>query len=182
MYYRYIVFIVLIIISLSACKKYSDIKGVHDPRLDSTFYCNDPEAVNYNWGFPGIPKDSVCFFPTDVFSGTYLFKDSIYTPANADSPALVISYTLNLYRLTKVNFRMTGFCSGGDSLHFTADRYYKAYGDTTALTGQTFCNILDTLSGTMTKDMTNDTTMYIDFTVVADTGTTFHRGTAFKQF
>jgi hypothetical protein len=182
MYYRNLLYIAFfVLVGLFSCKKYEDTKGVHDPRLDSTYYCNDPAAVNYNWGFPGIPKDSLCFYPTDVFSGTYLFKDSIYTPEGL-APVMILPLTLNMYKLTKTNLRVTGFCPSGDSLRFTVDRYYKAYGDTTVVSGQTFCNIVDTMSGTMTKYNTNDTILYVDFTVVSDTGTTYHRGTAYKQF
>src|ERR1043165_6289024 len=73
----------LIILSLAlvmgfafSCKKWQDPAPKEDPRLTRP-YCNDPEAVNYNWDFPGKPDNSVCFYPSDLFAGTYTFWDTV---------------------------------------------------------------------------------------------------------
>ncbi|PZF70844.1 hypothetical protein [Taibaiella soli] len=178
MSYRYIIIIILAVTGFLACKKYSDPQGQSDPRL-SRPYCNDPVAVNYNWDFPGTPNDSVCFYPSQVFSGTYSYQDSVYLPDN--SLAYVTPVTMHLWPLTRTNIRITGFCPNGDSLNFTATRYYTASNDTLLGLGVPICSNLDTLTGTLTKYQTNDTFMLVDFTVVSDTGTTYHRGTAYKQ-
>jgi len=62
--------------SILGCTKWTDTQNASDPRLTQK-YCNDPFAVNYNWGFPGIPDNSTCVFPSDVYVGTYVFHDSI---------------------------------------------------------------------------------------------------------
>jgi hypothetical protein len=55
--------------------------------------------------------------------------------------------------------------------------------DTTKAFGQPFCRILDTLSGTITKDRfdTTNTKIKFNWKVVSDTGTYYHKGTAVKQ-
>lgn len=178
MSYRYIIIILLTVTGFLACQKYSDPQGKSDPRLTRP-YCNDPVAVNYNWDFPGVPNDSVCFYPSQVFSGTYSFQDSIYLPDN--KLAEVVPVTMKLWALTRTNIGITGFCANGDSLHFTASRYYTAANDTLLGLGVPFCTSMDTLTGTLTKSQANDTIMVVDFMVVTDTGYTYHRGTAYKQ-
>jgi len=178
MSYRYIIIVILAVTGFLACKKYSDPQGQSDPRLTRP-YCNDPLAVNYNWDFPGVPNDSVCFYPSQVFSGTYSYLDSIYLPDN--TLARVTPVTMHLWPATEKDIRITGFCPNGDSLYFTATKYYTAYTDTLLGNGVSFCTSMDTLVGTLTKRQTNDTIMLVDFTVVTDTGTTYHRGTAYKQ-
>jgi hypothetical protein len=84
-----------------------------------------------------------------------------------------------------------GFCGPTDSLRFTSERTgLNASADTTIQAtdttlgfGQYFCRIQDTLSGSVSRPQ-NDTTnsyLFINFTVVSDTGVNFHRGTAVKQ-
>src|SRR5438132_180001 len=75
---------------LAACKKYVDEPGKSDPRL-SRKYCNDPEAVNFNRDFPGTADNSVCFFPSDAFKGTYTFTDSIYIGKDTLKRALTLN-------------------------------------------------------------------------------------------
>src|SRR6218665_3868599 len=66
----------LIFLCISSCKKWVDEKG---PDLGLTNkYCNIPDAVNYNWGFPGIADSLVCYYPADVFKGDFILHDSIF--------------------------------------------------------------------------------------------------------
>lgn len=175
-----------------SCKKWQDPPQVTDPRITERKYCNDPAAVNYNWNFPGTPDSTTCFYPSDIFVGDYLFTDSIYRSDNSfDSAASLQVYTLHLFRLSKNKLAVVGFCMGGDSLRFTAERTtYKAYADSTIRTsdttydyGQYFCSMADTLTGNFYKQQTDTlgTHLFIDFTVVSDTGVDYHRGTAIKQ-
>jgi hypothetical protein len=174
---------------LPSCEKWTDAPGSDDPRLGDRKYCNIPDAVNYNWGFPGKPDSTVCFFPSDLFSGTYQFKDSVYLENNTfDSVKSQTSYTLHIYKLTKNRFALVGLCGIMDSLKFTAERTtYRATGDSTIKTsdttvghGQFFCRSLDTLTGFILKPQSDSNKLILNFRVVSDTGVNFHRGTAIK--
>jgi len=168
-----------------SCAKYKDPKAVTDPRLTNPF-CNDPTAVNYNWGFPGKPDQSVCFYPTDIFKGVYVYHDSVFLPP--PSGIFIHSDSLVLYirKLSNTRISILGFCSNGDSLTLTASPLYVATIDTdktlidsSVIWGQPFCGIGDTVSGTVTKDRLNDSLMYFNFQVASDTGVvTTHIGSA----
>jgi hypothetical protein len=175
---------------LCSCKKWEDPKAQDDPRINERRYCNDPLAVNYNWNFPGKPDNTTCFYPTDVFKGTYLFKDSVYKADNTfDSARSLTTYTLNIFPFDKNHFAIVGFCGANDSLKFTAERStYRANGDSTILMandikayGQFFCRTQDTLSGYLIKDRSDSSKLLVEFAVLSDTGLNFHRGTAIKQ-
>ena len=186
---RYFIFILTLFAATTAvflsCKKYVDKKATPDPRLTNP-YCNDPNAVNYNWGFPGVPDNSVCFYPTDVFKGVYEFHDSVQFKTTG---YFVRADTLEL-TITKGNntqFTIGGFCASGGLLSLTAGVNFYATFDTTLgrddstvrVKGQAYCQITDTVSGSLIKDRLNDSLLYITFEVAADTGvTTIHSGTA----
>lgn len=178
------------VVAISSCEKWEDKKAEQDPRLQDRKYCNDPEAVNYNWNFPGVPDNTVCFYPSDLFTGTFLYTDSVYSSNNVfDSAGSLNTYTLFITPLSKNKFVIKGFCPT-DSLKFTAGRStYMAISDSllkvndsTFLPGQFLCRINDTLTGTITNNK-NDSldNLYINWTVVSDTGVNYHRGTAIKQ-
>jgi hypothetical protein len=184
MYRRFFVILAMAVM-LYSCKKWKDEQPTPDSRLTRP-YCNDPEAVNYNWDFPGKPDNTTCFFPTEVFSGAYSFTDSLYSgDLEYDT---FYTYNISLVARSKSKFVVTGFCQGGGKeLTFTADRYYRAaadslmMADSTFLSGQIGCRAADTLSGLITKDPRENNRLRINFTVLSDTGTTFHIGTAIKQ-
>lgn len=172
-----------------SCKKYKDPNPATDPRIATRKYCNDPKAVNYNWDFPGVPDNSVCFYPTDIFKGGYSFTDSIYRADNSfDSASSLITYTLHIIPNTTNKFSLVGFCGNGDSLKFTAERTsYRAnadttikLNDTTLVYGQFFCSSQDTMTGTLIRPKGDSVRLLIDFTVHSVTGINFHRGTAIK--
>src|SRR5262245_8926779 len=91
------------VLLLASCEKWEDTPGKSDPRLERK-YCNDPEAVNYNRDFPGTADNSVCYYPSDAFSGRYSFIDSIYDEGNKliKQESLVIDVTA----LTHNTFKM----------------------------------------------------------------------------
>jgi hypothetical protein len=161
-----------------SCKKYHDEPGQTVSQL-SRKYCNDPEAVNYNLNFPGTADNSVCYYPADAFSGNYRFTDSIYNATN--SLALQLPLTLQMVARNHNQFDITGFCPGGAALHFTANRSLHATGDTTVLSGQILCRSKDTVSGYLTRSLGDSTRVMFYLTVVSDTGTTIHQGTAYRQ-
>ncbi len=161
-----------------SCKKYEDKVGPSDPRL-SRLYCNDPEAVNFNWDFPGTPDNSVCLYPADAFKGQYRFTDSIYN--SASQLVLQRQYTLDLYALSRSRLALLGFCGPSDTVKLTASRFFRATVDTTVLKGQALCRPQDTLSGYLTRTAPDAQHLHFFFTVTTDTGFTFHMGTAVKQ-
>lgn len=186
---KIIALFLLVPVFLFSCKKWSDPVAPDDPRLDDNRYCNDPDAVNYNWNFPGVPDSSVCIFPADLFKGIYSYTDSIYNSESVfDSAKSQNTYTLYIIPLGKRTLRVVGFC-GSDSLEFTAERStYRAtadttifLNDTTKVFGQFFCRTQDTLSGYFMKSQEDSISLKIDFLVVSDTGAHYHRGTAIKQ-
>ncbi|HTN45366.1 MAG TPA: hypothetical protein VL098_03400 [Flavipsychrobacter sp.] len=189
-HFRYIVAGCGFFLLFSACKKWVDPNPSVDPRITERRYCNDPQAVNYNWDFPGTQDSSVCFFPSDLFEGNYSFTDSIYFQDNSlDTNRTFQTYTLNITRTSKNQFKLAGFC-GGNDINFTAQRTtYLAYADTTLKLndttfafGQPLCRIQDTLTGTLSKSKTDSLSrhIYIEWRVVSDSGINFHKGTAIK--
>lgn len=168
-------------ISSFSCKP-SDYSATAPDTLATRYYCNDPQAVNYNWGFPGRPDNTVCRYPTDFFNGTYGYTDSIYFPDGSfDSAGSVARYTLRLRAIDLQRFSLVGFCTGGDSLRLMASRFFRATIDTVVGPGQRFCRAQDTVSGTIVRTLEDTSRLNVFFTVVSDTGTTTHRGTAYRQ-
>jgi hypothetical protein len=181
--------LLLLVLTVVSCEKWSDPKAVDDPRINERKYCNDPEAVNYNWNFPGQPDNTTCIYPSDLFEGNYTFTDSIYSADQIfDSVRTLITYPLQIIPVSKSAIRIIGFCGATDSLRLSAERStYRAdvdstiqVTDTTFDYGQLFCRSLDTVSGSITKDRYDSTRLIIDFKVVSDTGVNYHRGTAIK--
>lgn len=185
---RIILIFLSFILILAACKKWEDKAATPDSHFVN-HYCNDPEAVNYNWNFPGTPDNTTCFYPTEVFTGNYLLLDTVYYSAKytfkeVDSVLL----NLNASSRTKLEVKaLKGWCPG-KVLNFTADRFFKAIADSlkllpdsTALNGQLFCRDRDTLSGFILRSRSDSTRIRINFTVVTDTGISYHVGTAIKQ-
>src|ERR1044072_1094940 len=125
---RYILLILLSLCMVIACKKATNNTPDTDSRLPR-LYCNDPEAVNYNWNFPGTPDNTTCVYPTEVFSSAYTYPDSVYF---SDGTFLFTkAYTLQVHTLDKIRLSLFGFCPGStDSLTLTANRFYHADLDT----------------------------------------------------
>lgn len=175
--------ILLISILLAGCSKTNENQSV-DEGLFTRKYCNDPEAVNFNHGFPGTPDSSVCFYPKDVFAGSYLVEDSIFnTEFELDT---VLQKTFTFIALNNSNLKLNGFCPTGESIFFTADRFYKAqsdsmfFQDSTFIPGQLICNTNDTLIGTINKIEGDTQKIRINWTISSDTGVNFHIGTGQK--
>lgn len=181
---NYFAYITLLLIILISCKKYETAKDGTGDLFDRP-YCNNPEAVNYNDGFPGTADSTVCFFPKDVFVGTYLWKDTIF---NAEFELdTVMEYTISVYANNNTELRLLGFCPSGDSLHFVADRFYKAQADSlilpdsTQLPGILSCGTKDTLTGTIINTREDTVKLKFNWTISSDTGINYHIGTAVKQ-
>ena len=186
-----LIFYIVCLAGLSACEKWKDPNPDPDPRIAERKYCNDPQAVNYNWDFPGVADSTVCIYPANLYEGTSSFTDSVYNMGEElDSAASLKVYTLQLIPVSKVKLQLAGFCPA-NVLLFTAERTtYRAvadttlkYDDTTFFYGQPLCRIEDTLTGSITKQRYDSTgkTIYIEWMVVSDSGVNYHKGTAIKQ-
>ncbi len=175
--------LVLVVVS---CSKWVDPKPI-DLGLTNP-YCNDPNAVNYNWGFPGKPDNTVCFYPTDVFKGKYVFIDSIYSESGSTAGNFLYAKIDTLYfiAISQTKLVATGFCGPTDSMHLTAVTFTASVdtlaGDSlTATQGQiTFCRTTDTVNGSIFYNR-NDSLLHVNFQVTSDTGISQHIGKARKQ-
>ncbi len=175
------------IIVILSCSKYKDppTTGIDD-RLDR-HYCNDPRAVNYNWGFPGIPDDDICIYPVDSFLGAWIFTDSV-SIEGGDS----IQVQTKMLQFTSTedtvltHMAMTGLC-GPSAIYVTANKHGLASVDSLSemMAGQFFCNETDTLTGTIifnTDTLAAPTgILLINFSVSSTEGILHHRGTAIRQ-
>lgn len=163
---------------LAGCQKWEDKPA---PPIELTKrYCNLPVAINYNRDFPGIEDNSVCIFPSGPYVGSYSFADSVFYP-DVDTAVVfpVINFTISSRNDTQIY--INNFCTGGNQLAFSTNRYYRAISDSViAPEKQLMCRSLDTLSGTM-EYRPADSSIYLEFTVVSDTGTSTHRGRAYKK-
>lgn len=172
-----------VVLAIQSCHKYKDPAAVSDPRLNNP-YCNDPNAVNYNWGFPGKPDNTVCFYPTDLFHGVYELRDSV-TFKKTGFFISCDTFLITITRQSSTKMSVSGFCGSGNSIIMTAGLLYNATVDTligdttTTMKGQALCSLADTVNGTFTKDRLNDSFIYINLTVSSDTGViSSHIGTA----
>lgn len=187
---RTAVLFILAFFTLASCKKYEDKAGIADDRFNK-HYCNDPEAVNYNWDFPGQPDSTLCFYPADVFifDSTYRLVDTIYYSQELKF-ARVDTVFFRLQRLDRKRLRFFAVGSNkvwctNQSLPLTADRYFKAsvdsllLPDSIKLSGYPYCPN-DTVSGLISTFQGDKSRIRLDFTVLSDTGSriTFHKGTA----
>lgn len=169
-----------------ACEKYKDPAP---PDLGLTRkYCNDPIAANYNDSFPGIPDNSVCIYPTELFEGTWLFRDSVYLPDMTFVRAQNYTLTFTAQNQATDTFRnkltLNGFCSG-NTLKLTANRFGLAMTDTLIQYtegGQLFCNPTDTISG-MYRVIFEETgnRIHIQMNENVPDGSYLHAGYATKQ-
>ncbi len=168
-----------------ACQKApQDTADPEDPRLQQP-YCNDPEAVNYNWDFPGRPDNSVCYYPTDVFAGRYQFEDTLYYSSEY-IPMGTRTYTLELEAQGRSNMLLKGFCDDGKAFTMKAGRFFRAtldslsLADSLMLGGQFFCSTQDTLSGYILYRSEEPEGIRIQFRQGTDTNAIFHTGTAWR--
>ena len=183
----YILGFVLVSYGLISCAKYKDPPHQKDPSTSP--YCNDPNAVNYNWGFPGIQDSSVCLYLVDLFKGKYVFIDSV-TQVSTGYYIFNQVDTLHIYALSSTQLAVTGFCSNPfDTVKFQAyvSSAYVAttdtiVGDSLTNQGQVLCRLLDTINGTMTSFFSDTGVLQISFTVYSDTGATTHFGHAQKIY
>ena len=168
---------------LFGCVKWNDPKPKADPALTNP-YCNDPAAVNYNWGFPGKPDNSVCIYPTDKFAGRFLFIDSIYSESGVSAGnfvgAQIDTLIFNVLSHTKMTVAGLGGNSGTINLTaytFTATLDTLVGDSLTANSGQLLAGTNDTVNGTIFYSMI-DSQLHINLQIINDTGMASHTGKA----
>lgn len=50
-YFKVFILLALSVSIFFSCEKWKDPNPDVDPRITERKYCNDPEAINYNWDF-----------------------------------------------------------------------------------------------------------------------------------
>lgn len=176
--------LLLAVVALS-CKKWVDPAPVEDPRINRP-YCNDPDAVNYNWNFPGKPDNTTCYYPSDLLAGDYTLYDTIYD-AQTDLYLAALTKDMSMIKVSHNKVSVSGFCAQGGSVTITAWSPYFASVDTTVgdtLTdsqGQLFCRVRDTVTGLFARDKVDSALVYIELLVKSDTGRSIHRAFAKKK-
>ncbi len=171
------IILLFLLVATAACSNYTDPDPISDPRL-TTPYCNDPSAINFNWDFPGVPDNSVCFYPSEVFAGNYIWHDTLLndnlTPRSFDSSFVTIS------QLDTTRVKLVGRCS--TDLFLTTNKFLNIVIDSVVNNGQIFCRPTDTIVGQGLKiGFADDTKFTIDYTIFSDTGNSVHKATFIKQ-
>jgi hypothetical protein len=160
------------------CKKYTD-PSPNPINNFTSHYCNNPKAVNYNWGFPGIEDNSICIFPADLFAGNYTYYDSILDVVNQIYiPYDTMDITIN--KLTDSTMTIVGQCAA-TQLTARATKNYRFSLDSTSDKGQTYCTINDTISGAGIKQQFNDTIFKYNYTISNNDIIQEHKGYLFKK-
>lgn len=191
MYKKSIIFILLIAGIVYGCTKDEPFDTPNDEQFQSR-YCNDPKAINFNIGFPGVADNSICIYPTQVFNGSFNLRDSVFNGEFQLDTVLeyIVSFQKGLdsnQQPSNSKLILKGFCPAGDELTLTADRYYKASVDSTMLVdstllpGQVFCRTTDTISGTISKYADDSNKIRINLIIYSDTGINYHIGTGIKN-
>src|SRR5690554_1322158 len=110
----------------ASCEKYED-KANKDWDGDE-FYCNDPEAVNYNWGFPGEINDSLCIYPTELFVGDWIMIDTVFndTLAIIDIQQRAVSFVNKSDDSLNHLIELEGYCEDHSTIIFQANRFMLA--------------------------------------------------------
>lgn len=136
-------------------------------------YCNIPTAVNYNWNFPGKEDNSICFYSWDLYEGSWQFIYDVYAANNnidkLFSDTIILSFSKNVADTTKASMQVSGWCASG-SMNILIDRFYIAKTDTmpNGFNYQIVC--LDTLSGTLEKNILDTATLSLKMAVNSPNG------------
>jgi hypothetical protein len=175
---------------IGSCKKEDPQTKTDDGRLIRS-YCNDPQAINYNWDFPGTPDNSVCFYPDEMFKGTYKVFDTSFNADYIKDTTSYREFTITVNPVNKTKLLVSGYVLNNtctlNNLGVTGNRFFKATvdslflppPDSLFLNGMPVCD-KDTISGYLSRTQTNDT-LIINFMITMDTGLVFHKGRAIKQ-
>lgn len=169
---------IIVCFCLLSCKKYKDPEPFTDSRIN-TKYCNDPSAINFNWDFPGIPDNSVCVYPSQIYNGSFLMYDTIINYLGETLATDTFSILMSAIDTTRIH--ITGFC-GNQIYKAHANRFLSFTLDSTLGNGQLFCNNKDTISGGAKKSGLHDTIPILwKYYIQTDTGVVTHIAQAVKK-
>lgn len=170
------------IMFIAACRKYKDPPPAGDPGL-TNHYCNDPGAINYNRGFPGIPDSSVCIYPVDSFLGTWTITDSVYrSDLSLDTFEDRVLSFMSTEDTSLTHLAIQGWCAG-PSLLATASKYQRAELDSMSenVAGQLLCTSTDTISGYFHFGLATNDTLLFQLQVNSASGLHIHKGWGIRQ-
>lgn len=170
---QWIYYAVLWLILGVSCSTYTDPeKPDIDDQLQNK-YCNIPTAVNYNWNFPGKEDNSICFYSWDFYEGRWQFINDVYAANNnvekLYSDTIVLSFSKNAADTAKAEMQVSGWCGSGN-FNILIDRFYIAKTDTmpNGFNYQIVC--LDTISGTLEKNIMDTSTLSLKMSVLSPNG------------
>jgi hypothetical protein len=166
---------VAVTLLLTNCKPYKDPAPV-DLGLTNP-YCNNPFAVNFNWGFPGKPDNSVCIFPAEAFAGNYKLYDSITASTGVSS--FNDSSSITLIQTNDSTLTLTNHCAG-NSYVVRATKTLQFYVDSVTALGAPFCNG-DTIAGLARKLNLADSIITYTYDLHNNGNQVKHKATLIKQ-
>lgn len=168
---------------IASCLKTEDPEPANPPDGLTGHYCNDPNAINYNWGFPGIEDSTVCVYPVDSFLGQWTLTDSVFHPDSSfnytDTQIILFASTEDSVR---THLKISGLCNNGNNLLATADKYGHAVIDSmnNQVAGQFFCSQADTVTGDFQFWFSGKDTMDVRLSV-SGASAGYHKGMAIRN-
>src|SRR5690625_160640 len=152
-----------------SCEKYEDKaqKDIEDALKNQ--YCNITDAINYNWGFPGEPNDSLCIFPVEPFIAySWTLLDTVF---NEDFEVLETrNRTIYFEEYTAIDtlkhmMLMHDYCSENSSILLEANRHLLAtvYDNIENDVGQLDCDESSVLNGFISLDSLSADTLKLRF-------------------
>lgn len=169
-----------------SCDRYED-KTLQDwDDQDNSYYCNQADAINYNWGFPGLINDSICIFPNEVFEGTWYLTDTIFNDTLGIEQIQERWVTIDWVADDTISYKlkMMGFCEEDQPLYFDANRFMLAniVDDLEDTNGQLYCDLTSSISGNIRKDNIDSDTLYLQMLQQTNTDLLFTiKGRAIKN-
>lgn len=150
---------------ISSCEKYED-SSQNDWKVDENQeYCNHPDAVNYNWGFPGVINDSICIFPNEVFEGQWYLTDTLFNDTLGVEAIRERFIDIQWVPEDSIEYklRLSGWCDNEHELYLDANRFLLAsvIDELEDYPGQWDCDLTSSISGTIRKNNFDADTLYL---------------------
>jgi hypothetical protein len=181
-FFREITCVVVVLLGIWSCNKDDgDVPDVSDKLTNR--YCNIPQAVNYNHGFPGIEDNSLCIFGTDYYRGNWIVVDTIKlgdsTLIDIDTLFFNISLMPNDTSYSKMYLR--GWC-GNENIIMNIDKYYFGRSDTFANQDgwQRICNS-DSILISVSKNIMDTSSVIFRISESVNNELRYHIGKGVKQ-
>lgn len=175
--------IIIICCSAVSCSKVEEQQSPDISGQLTSHYCNDPDAANYNVGFPGIPDNSVCVYPYDKFLGEWEVHDSIFKADSSFHEVIIRHFNIQAatFDTNKTAMMIHDWCS--TPIEIFCNKYGKAYIKNMLDypdSAQVVCSN-DSIMGTFTLINNEDSAMRISLINKNTVGHFFHKSTAVKR-